>query len=191
MNILFNKILLNNYFLLFKIPEQFTVNACDLDSNYNNLQLKFHPDLFTQNNSEKDLAIQSSAYINEAYKILKDPLSRAKYILNLRNIKIDFSLNSIKIKNTFLNKNMNLYIYIEEESQKKNINSLKNILKKIHLKKIKYFEKLSILLDNNKNLSAKKIIIKLIFINRIILEVNFQIEKIINEQDKFNAKNIL
>ncbi|POS85019.1 hypothetical protein EPUL_003999 [Erysiphe pulchra] len=50
------------------------------------LQALAHPDRHT--NTSKDVAGEESAYINEAFNTLKYPLSRAQYLLSLRDSEI-------------------------------------------------------------------------------------------------------
>ncbi len=46
-----------------------------------------HPDRFAAaGESERRLALQSSARVNEAYRALKDPVGRAQYLLSLHGI---------------------------------------------------------------------------------------------------------
>jgi len=48
------------------------------------LQKTFHPDRFANKNDfEKRLAVQAAANFNQAYETIKNPLSRAQYLLEL------------------------------------------------------------------------------------------------------------
>jgi molecular chaperone HscB len=73
-----------NYFTLFDLPETFNVDPAALADKYRNLQQAVHPDRFaTGTDQERRLSMQQSALINEAYRTLKQPLSRARYLLSL------------------------------------------------------------------------------------------------------------
>lgn len=78
-----------NYFELFGLPEQFSVDGSLLSSRFRDLQKRFHPDSVASG-SERDklIAVQKASEINDAYQILKNPISRAEYILTLHDIDI-------------------------------------------------------------------------------------------------------
>jgi len=77
----------HNHFQLFGLPERFRFDADALDRAYRALQGEVHPDRFaTASESERRLALQSSARVNEAYQALRDPVARAQYMLSLRGI---------------------------------------------------------------------------------------------------------
>ena len=76
-----------NYFALFGLPPRYRFDAARLDAAYRALQTQVHPDRFAAaGESERRLALQSSARVNEAYRALKDPVRRAQYLLSLRGI---------------------------------------------------------------------------------------------------------
>ncbi|MFZ1536923.1 MAG: Fe-S protein assembly co-chaperone HscB [Chromatiaceae bacterium] len=73
-----------NYFELFGLPEHFTLDLEELSERYLQLRQTVHPDLYaTAGEREKRLSLQASTLVNEAYQTLKDPLARARYLLNL------------------------------------------------------------------------------------------------------------
>ncbi|TVU74062.1 co-chaperone HscB [Vibrio tasmaniensis] len=71
-----------NHFELFGLPLQFQLDGSLLSSQFRYLQRQFHPDKFAIA-SERDrlLAVQKAAQINDAYQVLKNPISRAEYLL--------------------------------------------------------------------------------------------------------------
>ncbi|MCZ0924381.1 co-chaperone HscB [Vibrio diabolicus] len=71
-----------NHFELFGLPSQFKLDGSLLSSQFRELQKRFHPDNFATG-SERDrlMAVQKAAQINDAYQVLKNPISRAEYIL--------------------------------------------------------------------------------------------------------------
>lgn len=71
-----------NHFELFGLPSQFQLNGSLLSSQFRELQKRFHPDNFaTASERDRLMAVQKAAQINDAYQILKHPISRAEYIL--------------------------------------------------------------------------------------------------------------
>jgi len=76
-----------DYFALFGLPARYRFDPVDLDRAYRALQSEIHPDRYASaGESERRLALQSSARVNEAYRALKDPVGRAQYLLSLRGI---------------------------------------------------------------------------------------------------------
>ena len=76
-----------NYFELFDLPIGLTIDKANLARKYFELQKKYHPDFFTQaDEGEQELALEKSAEINKALKILKDKDSTIKYVLQLKGL---------------------------------------------------------------------------------------------------------
>ncbi len=76
-----------NYFSLFNLPSDFTLDSAALEAAYFAAQRQYHPDRFVnKSSSEKRSAEQKSADINEAYNALKNPLKRAQHLLALAGI---------------------------------------------------------------------------------------------------------
>ena len=94
-----------NYFEIFDIDEEITIDIKALNERYLVLQSKFHPDKFVNtSNIEKSMATRMSTHINDAYSTLKDLVSRVDYILEINNFSID---ENKTFKNTsFLNEQM-------------------------------------------------------------------------------------
>lgn len=78
-----------NYFELFGLPTQFALDGSLLSSQFRELQKRFHPDNFASA-SERDrlMAVQKAAEINDAYQVLKAPISRAEYLILLHGIEL-------------------------------------------------------------------------------------------------------
>jgi molecular chaperone HscB len=76
-----------NHFELFGLPARFRLDGAALDRAYRELQGEVHPDRFAAAaEAERRLALQASARLNEAYRVLKEPVARAHYLLTLRGI---------------------------------------------------------------------------------------------------------
>ncbi len=76
-----------NYFELFGLPVDYSVDATALADNYRNLQRVVHPDRFASaSDQERRLSMQGATLINEAFQTLKDPMLRARYLLSLHGI---------------------------------------------------------------------------------------------------------
>jgi len=83
-----------NYFQIFQLDVSFQVNLEQLSQRFQELQLKVHPDKFVvASDQEKRLAVQWATQINAAFDTLKQPLSRAIYLLKLRQIDLEANPN--------------------------------------------------------------------------------------------------
>jgi molecular chaperone HscB len=73
-----------NHFEIFGLPQQFELAEQELTQRYKDIQRRMHPDTVTGDDDlRKRLAVQASAHVNEAYRILHNPLERAAYLLDL------------------------------------------------------------------------------------------------------------
>ena len=79
-----------DYFALLGTPASFDIDVDALGANFRRLQQQFHPDRFSDRSAvEQRLAASTSADINAAYAILRDPLTRARYLLAHRGVDVD------------------------------------------------------------------------------------------------------
>ena len=74
-----------NHFELLGLPVGYAVDASRLEDRYRELQSRVHPDRYaTGSETERRVAMQWATRANEAYRTLRDPLSRARYLLGLK-----------------------------------------------------------------------------------------------------------
>lgn len=79
-----------NYFELFGMPVGFMVDGAELASRYRELQKVVHPDRYAAAGEHSQrLSLQGATMVNEAYEVLRDPLRRAQYLLELKDIALD------------------------------------------------------------------------------------------------------
>jgi molecular chaperone HscB len=73
-----------DYFSCFKLPRLLKVDAQQLERTYYDLSRTFHPDFYsTKDESEKTISLGNSAFLNTAYRTLKDPIQRVEYLIRL------------------------------------------------------------------------------------------------------------
>lgn len=113
-----------NYFSLFRLPEQFQVDAADLSRAYQTLAQITHPDKFaTSSEREKRLAVQKNAQVNDGYQVLKTPILRAEHILELRGVELKHEQQTMQ-DTGFLMQQMEWRESLEEIQSTKNENAL-------------------------------------------------------------------
>lgn len=85
-----SSILTQNHFELFSLPQHYAVDVERLDARYRELQRSVHPDRYASaGDRERRISMQQAAQVNEAYQVLRDPLKRGRYLLELRGHSID------------------------------------------------------------------------------------------------------
>ena len=79
-----------DFFSLFALPKQFSVDIAKLTSAYRELQQQLHPDRFVgKSDAERRWSMQAASMVNEGYQTLKHDLPRASYMLRLEGIDLD------------------------------------------------------------------------------------------------------
>jgi molecular chaperone HscB len=82
-------------FTLFGLPNQFALDTAELDARWRRLQAQVHPDKFAaQGAAAQRVAMQWAVRVNEAYRRLKQPLSRGQYLCELRGAPIEAESNT-------------------------------------------------------------------------------------------------
>ena len=90
-----------DFFELFNLPVSFDIDASQLTERYRALQSSVHPDRFAAaSDQDRRLSVQMAAHINEAYQTLKQPLSRARYLLE--HFGVDVARSSTALDMEFL-----------------------------------------------------------------------------------------
>jgi molecular chaperone HscB len=85
----------DNDFVLFGLPERFALDRAGLDARWRKLQALAHPDKFAADGAAAQrVAMQWSVRINEAYRRLREPLTRAAYLCELRDAPIEAHSNT-------------------------------------------------------------------------------------------------
>ncbi|HEX5538332.1 MAG TPA: Fe-S protein assembly co-chaperone HscB [Methylophilaceae bacterium] len=119
-----------NHFELLNLPTQYAINLGALDQNYRRLQSEVHPDRFASAPAaERMRSMQLATQANEAYRTLKNPTARARYLLHINGI------DTLEESNTampaeFLMLQMEWRESIEEACADGDIAALEKLLKK-------------------------------------------------------------
>ena len=82
-------------FTLFGLPQRQALDRAELDARRRDLQAQVHPDRFAaEGASAQRLAMQWAVRVNQAWQRLKDSLTRAAYLCELRGVPIDAERNT-------------------------------------------------------------------------------------------------
>ena len=86
-----------NYFSLFDVAVDFEVPLQQISEKHLKLQSLLHPDRYaTASATEKRVAAQKAAFVNEAFRVLSNPCARANYLLDLANTSVDEQTETIQ-----------------------------------------------------------------------------------------------
>jgi molecular chaperone HscB len=76
-----------DYFSFFGLPRKLGIDVGDLEQRFRGLSRQFHPDYyFNAPPAERRASLERSSYLNDAYRMLKQPASRVEYLLQLEGL---------------------------------------------------------------------------------------------------------
>src|SRR5688572_18194668 len=155
--------LTSNHFELFGLAPAFALDLERLDAAYRDIQAKVHPDRFAQaGDAERRASMQMTTQVNEAYRTLKSPVLRAKYLLGLHGVDVDFETNTA-MPPEFLVEQMELREQLEEA---KDVNALDVLQKKLFESKKGLESEIKEKLGTQKFAEARDLVRKLMFLER-------------------------
>jgi molecular chaperone HscB len=77
-----------DYFAFFGLPRKLTLDLADLELRFHSLSWKLHPDNFARaSDDERQLSLDRSSQLNDAYRTLRDPVARVEYLLGLAGMR--------------------------------------------------------------------------------------------------------
>ena len=78
-----------NFFSVFGLVPKLNLDLGMLEHQFHKLSRKLHPDRFARaTEEEKEWSLAQSSLVNDAYRTLKDPLTRTTYLLKLHGAEI-------------------------------------------------------------------------------------------------------
>jgi len=73
-----------DYFTFLSLPRKLTIDLAELETKFRDLSRQLHPDYFyNATPSERLASLERSSYLNDAFRTLRNPASRAEYLLTL------------------------------------------------------------------------------------------------------------
>ena len=77
-----------DYFTYFGLPRKLWMGMDALEQKFLQLSWKLHPDNFVNTNErEREMSLQRSSRLNDAYRVLRDPVARVEYLLELEGMR--------------------------------------------------------------------------------------------------------
>ena len=76
-----------SYFEFLGVPRKLNLEAGDLESRFRTLSRQFHPDYFyNATPAERRASLDRASYLNDAYRTLRQPVSRIDYLLSIEGM---------------------------------------------------------------------------------------------------------
>ncbi len=168
---------MQNHFELFGLAPAFALEAEALERSYRDIQSRIHPDRFAHaGDAERRASLQWTTRVNEAYRTLKDPVQRARHLLELRGVDVAFETNTA-MPADFLVQQMALRESLEEAVETKDGASLDSLRKGLVEEKRRLEKQLGERIDaNNDYAGAAGLVRKLMFLDKLDTEIDLAYE---------------
>ena len=159
-------------FELFGLEPAYALDRGALEQAYQDLQALIHPDRFAQaGDAERRASMQMTTRVNEAYRTLKDPVQRGRYLLELHGVDVAFETNT-QMPTDFLMQQLEMREALDGAIQKKDFSFLENLKQKLASQKNSLEKRIGETIDGRKDYSgAAELVRKLMFLQRLDEEV--------------------
>jgi molecular chaperone HscB len=167
---------MHSHFDLFGLAPAYALESEALDRSYREIQSRVHPDRFAHaGDAERRASLQWTTRVNEAYRTLKDPVQRAKHLLELKGVDVAFETNTA-MPGDFLAQQMELRESLEEA---KNVAALDELRKNLRAESRSLEKAIADAIDARKDYaSAAGLVRKLQFLDKLDAEIDAAYETI-------------
>jgi molecular chaperone HscB len=160
------------YYEIFNLKPTLNLSNEELKKSYQALQKQYHPDRFIHATAEtQQKALINSSLINDAFKVLENPVSRAQYLIECRHIETSNQMNP-----TFLMRQIELEERLEESVAK--IVDLKKMLDEVNTEYSTRYIDLEKKFSNNELQQISELMNEIIFLDKFIQKIKESIQKI-------------
>jgi molecular chaperone HscB len=157
---------MQNHFDLFHLPQEFSIDLAALDRAYHEVQNQAHPDRFANASSaEKRVAMQWATRANEAYKTLKNPLARARYLCEINGVDLQTESNTA-MPPAFLMQQMEWREALDDAQAAKDIGALESLEGELRAARKKETDALAAALDAKDFTTAAQGVRRMMFIEK-------------------------
>lgn len=167
------------YFELFGLPAVYAIDTARLDQAYLHLQSEVHPDRFAAASSgERTRSLQWATHANAAYNTLKDPVERARYLLQLHGVDTQEDSNTA-MPADFLMQQMEWREAIEDALAASDVAALDALNRGLRNDARALQEELAAALDARRDdAKASEVVRKLRFLAKVQAEIDQAIESL-------------
>src|SRR5687767_3337455 len=166
----------SSHFELFGLPPVFSLDLEMLEKAYRDIQAQVHPDRFAHaGDAERRASLQWTTRVNEAFQILRNPVTRARHLLELHGVDVAFETNTA-MPPEFLMQQMELRESLEGA---KTPASLDEMRKRLQQEKAQLQTQIGEAIDSKKDYTAAAgLVRKLQFLHRLDEEIDSAYEEI-------------
>ena len=168
-----------NHFELLGLPVSFAVDPAALERAYRDLQGRVHPDRFASaSEAERRVAMQWATRANEAYRTLRSPIDRARYLLGLKGFDTGEESNTA-MPPDFLMQQMEWRESVEEARARGDAGGLDGLRREIEATRAEMLALLARALGGDRNFEAGcSLVRKLRFLDKIEAEIDDALEAV-------------
>jgi molecular chaperone HscB len=170
---------MQSHFELFGLDPAYALETEALERSYREIQSRVHPDRFAHaGDAERRASLQWTTRVNEAYRTLKDPVQRAKHLLELYGVDVAFETNTA-MPSEFLMQQMELREALEVATDKKDSVRLDALRKDLLREKQKLEQTIAETIDAKKDYAgAAGLVRKLQFLDKLDSEIDAAYESV-------------
>lgn len=170
---------MRSHFELFGLPPAFALDAERLERAYHRIQSRVHPDRFAgAGDAERRASLQWTTRVNEAFQTLRNPVARAKHLLELQGVDVAFETNTA-MPPEFLMQQMELRESLEEAKAGKDFSALETLKKDLRNEKSILEAHIAQAIDVNKDYAgAGGLVRKLMFLEKMDEEIDLAYEAV-------------
>ena len=168
---------MQNHFELFGLEPGYALEQERLEQAYREIQARIHPDRFAHaGEAERRASMQWTTRVNEAYRTLKSPVERARYLLELNGVDVAFETNTA-MPPEFLGRQIELREALELAQGEKDAGALDRLRAGLRSEKKGLERSLGDVLDGKHDYAAAtQIVRELKFLDRVDEEIDAAFE---------------
>jgi molecular chaperone HscB len=171
----------DDHFTLFGLDCAQGVDLAALDTRFRDVQAKVHPDKHAHaGDADQRLAMQWATRVNEAYRTLKTPLLRARYLLHLLGHDAQVESNT-SMPVPFLMAQMELREAVEEAKAGADETALDALRRRLVAEMKSEYGRLQALIDTERDyVSATALVRQLMFQEKLLHEIDDALEAVLS-----------
>ena len=156
---------------------RFSIDRADLERAYLGLHAIIHPDRFASaGDAERRASMQWTTRVNEAYRTLRSPVQRARYLLELNGVDAAFETDTA-MPTEFLAQQLELREGLEQAIADRQTDSLVRIQIGLAKQKSALETQVAESIDRNRNfMQASQLTRKLMFLEKLGVEIDAAFE---------------
>jgi len=167
----------SNHFELFGLSPAFALDKELLEKAYRDIQSQVHPDRFARSgDAERRASLQWTTRVNEAYRTLRNPVQRAKHVLELHGVDVAFETNT-QMPTDFLLQQLDLREELDRAQAKKDPRLLDELRIRLSKDKDLIEREIAQAIDARKDYAgAADPVRKLMFLEKVDAEIDLAYE---------------